>query len=619
VTPFTPRARRAAFGGLIVLAALSGSCAYYNTYYLAKKYYNKASAGQPYQLDKPDPAQAGDYQKSIDYSKKVIADYAKSKWVDDAYLMWAQALIGKGDPLQTVSMLQEFSVRFPQSALKPQATFYLGVAYRQARKYRDALVALDDYLAKQPKGDLAPYAHIERARALTSVDRPSEAAEAAAHVIEEFPKSGLITQARAIRGEALLANGQFTAARSDFQALGSHSRDDDERFRYLLREADCLEAARDYTTELSLLNDALSHEPKPILSPSGAAPAGPGADRYGQLMLRIGTVHLLSERRDQALAAYETVISDYPKTNLSAEAQYRIGYAYETAFDDFDRARQEYVKVRDQSMGSAFFAQANTRLASLERLARYRASGDSSGRKVEAGFLLAEQYLFQLDKPDRALEAYQQIERDFPNSPSAAKAINAQAWVLRRKLKRPETADSLLWAVVHDYPATEAQLAARDYLEAEGKEVPVDLIKMPENFAAVTDTAVHLSQPPDSVAPLGGVPPENMALADSTGLMPMQNSQTQPVLIPGATAGGVPPIPLIAPGAIAGGAAARPPAPGSPNPAPPRAGASPASRHDDPPRPPAADTTAAPPSSSPSPPSPPPSSPALPDTSVRKP
>ena len=252
--------RRPSLAGPVSLAALvllATSCAYYNTYYSARKYYMLATSGLPYSVEKPVGAQTTNYQRSIDYAKKVIADYPKSKWVDDSYLIWARSLLGKGDPLQTVSMLQDFSTRFPGSALKQDATFYLGVAYRQGRKYREALVPLDEYLQKAPKGDLAPYAYLERARTLMSLTRPADAAQSATRVIDGFPKSPLVSQARATRAEALLASGDPAGARADYTALGLRARDDDERFLYLLREVDCLEAARDYPTELALLSDAL--------------------------------------------------------------------------------------------------------------------------------------------------------------------------------------------------------------------------------------------------------------------------------------------------------------------------------------------------------------------------
>ncbi|MGH7729842.1 MAG: tetratricopeptide repeat protein, partial [Candidatus Eiseniibacteriota bacterium] len=503
-----PRPPGPLFVTLAVLSLGASSCAYYNTYYLAKRYYAAATTGMPYPVDKPTGAQTGNYQKSIDYAKKVIAKYPKSKWVDDAYLIWARALIGKEDPLQTINMLADFPTRYADSPLKAEAIFYLGVAQRQARKHHEALVSLDEYLEKAPNGELVPYAHLERSRALMSLNRPTEAAQAASQVIERFPKSSLVVRLRAARAEALLAAGDPSAARADFQALGLRAADDNERFAFLLREADCLEAARDYAGGLQLLTSALSNEPAPVRSETRVTTASAGADRYGQLTLRIGTLHLLAGRPEQALAAYRNVLQDYPKSPLGAEAQYRIGYTHETVLDDFDAARQEYAKVRDQSINSAFFTQATQRLQSLERLARFRSAGaDSNERKVEAGFLLAEQYLFQLDKPERALAAYADIAREHAGTAAAGKALNAEAWVLRRKLEQPGAADSLLWKVVREYPGTEAQVAARDYLETAGQVVPPGLIRLPERETVAPDTSLRLTPPPEGSMPLGVPPP----------------------------------------------------------------------------------------------------------------
>ena len=78
---------------LAVLAAASVSCAYYNTFYLARKYYMKATDGQPYEVDREGSLQRTNYNKSADYSKKLLGVHPNSKWVDDAWLMWARTFI----------------------------------------------------------------------------------------------------------------------------------------------------------------------------------------------------------------------------------------------------------------------------------------------------------------------------------------------------------------------------------------------------------------------------------------------------------------------------------------------------------------------------------------------
>ncbi|MBI5710254.1 MAG: tetratricopeptide repeat protein [Candidatus Eisenbacteria bacterium] len=530
-------ARRIA--ALALLGLLASSCAYYNTFYLARKYYFKATEGLPYPVEKTSASSAVNYNKSIDYSKKVLGNYPKSKWVDDAYLLWACELLGKDDPLQTINMLQDYPLRFAQSPKKGEALFFLGVAYRQARKYRDAEQTLAQFLELAPKSDLAPYAYLERARALTAAGRDSEAAVAAGQVLERFPKSGLVSRARSARAEALYAAGEYAEARADFSALGLEARTDEERLGFLLREADCLEAARTYDPELALLKDALSHETPPAAgSTSGAgAPGGgfqipAGADRYGRLMLRIGTAQLLAGRQSEALAVYQSVLKDYPKTPLGAEAQYRIAYAYEIATEDFERARTEYALVKDQFPSSAFTTQATQRLANIDRVMQFRtAGGDTLAKRAEAGFLLAELYLFQHQKPERALEEYRKVAGQYAGTPWAGKALNAEAWVLSRKLDRRAEADSLFWVVVKQYPATEAQLAARDYLEMDGIAVPAELIKLPERKLAPPDTTT-LTPPPGEPMPLGPKPDSLRAGGRLAGGAPPRGGFMRPATPP---------------------------------------------------------------------------------------
>ena len=497
----------------LLLAAMPllslASCAYYNTMFMAKRYYYQATNGRPYSVDKPEPASVPTYNKSIDYSKKLIANYSKSKWVDDAYLLWARGLIGKDDPTQTVDMLREFNTRYPNSGLKAQATFYRGVAYRHAHKYSDATASFDEYLRVAPKGDLVPYALLEQSRALMSLKRPNDAAVAAGKLVDNYPKHTLQDRALRARAEALLAQGHYQEARADYHTLGTRADTDDQRFEFLLNEADCLEAGHEYENSLALLRDALSHEREPVLSDttgkvSTYTPPVPGGngDRWGRLTMRVGSANLMMGRKEEALRSYNEVLLHYFRTPLAAEAQYRIGYVYEVLADDFDGARTEYAKVRNQSAASAFTVQANERSANLERLARYRtASGDSVAREAEAGFARAELYLFQLDKPDRAYEEYNHISVTFPGTPYDAKAKVAQAWVLKHKFGHVPAADSLLWLVVFNHPATEAQLAARDFLEADGQTVPDSLIKMPER-PAVVDSVV-LTPPPETSTRLG--------------------------------------------------------------------------------------------------------------------
>jgi tetratricopeptide (TPR) repeat protein len=505
---------------------LLSSCAYYNTFYLARKYYFKATDGRPYEVDREGTTQRPNYNKSADYSKKLLGVYPKSKWVDDAWLLWARSLIGTDDPLKAIAMLEDFKTKFPKSDLNPDADFFLGLAYRSARKHEKSVEHFEAFLSAKPKDELAPYAYYERSKALMSLERYQEAAASAGQVLQRWSGHVLADRALRQRAEARYQQRAWQQAREDFQAMGSRALNDDERMRFLLREVDCLEASRDYEAARLLLADARAHVPAPPPVPEaprvGGTPAGtpppvqtyvqnvPGADRYGRLTLRMGGVELLAGRTKEAIELYETVLHDYPRSQLSAEAQYRIGYAYETGADDFARASLEYGKVKEQVGTSQFSQQAQQRLDNLDRIQKYRtASGaDSAEKQAEASFLVAEHYLFNLDRPERAVEQYRGIA-DSTTAPAVkARAMNAEAWVLSRKLSRKADAESLFWKVVRDFPKTEAQLAARDYLEAQGHKVSESLIVPPPGLVPPPRpvAAVALTQPPATTPSLGSAP-----------------------------------------------------------------------------------------------------------------
>ena len=537
----------------LLLASTTASCAYYNTFYLARRYYDRATPNAPYVADTPDPTAVANFNKSIDYSKRLIANYPKSKWVDDAYLLWARSLLGRDDPIGTMNLLKDFPTRYPRSSLKDAALFYLGVGGRKARMHTDALAALDEFIKKAPKSDLMPYALLERSRVLSALDRPAEAAASASQVLEHYPKSPEHDRAMNLRADAWLGQGDYDRARTDYRELQGRARTDEDHFSYLLKEADCLEAGRRYDDELALLRDAQAHEQEPQIT--GGLPLNQAStDRWGRLTLRIGTAEVLAGRREPALDAYRRVVNQLPRTLLAAEAQYRIGYAYEILSDDFETARGEYAKVQTIAAGSAFIAPANQRQTNLQRLIQYRAGAgpDSVGKKAEAGFMLAELYLFQLDKPERALEEYRKLSQANPGTAYAGKALNAEAWVLRNKLHRQSEADSVLWTVVREYPKTEAQVDARDYLERVGVDVPQNLIQLPEKQLLASVDTTTLTPPPVKADSLGIRPSGNPAQPTFNVYQPGQAQLIPPPSFTGPGAHGAPP----SAGATAGTASA---------------------------------------------------------------
>ncbi|MGH7681874.1 MAG: tetratricopeptide repeat protein, partial [Candidatus Eiseniibacteriota bacterium] len=135
-------------------------------------------------------------------------------------------------------------------------------------------------------------------------------------------------------------------------------------------------------------------------------------------------------RVPEAIEGYRGLVEKFPRTPVGYEAQFRIGYLYESQLQDYDAAGREYDKLKAQPT-SQFSDLALRRSQSLATLRQYRQTmaSDTTQTKAAAAFMLAELYYFQLDKPESALIQYRQVEAQFPRSVYAPKSAYARLWI----------------------------------------------------------------------------------------------------------------------------------------------------------------------------------------------
>jgi len=105
-------------------------------------------------------------------------------------------------------------------------------------------------------------------------------------------------------------------------------------------------------------------------------------------------------------------------------------------------------------------------LASLVALADSAAREDLAAIYVEIG----EVELLDLERTEKALEAYETVAEWFPGSPQEPRALLATAWIRGNRYGRAAAADSLYWRILSEYGETEF---ARGAALALGMEVPL--------------------------------------------------------------------------------------------------------------------------------------------------
>ena len=402
---------------LLGLVILISGCAYFNTFYLAKKYYKEGQKAQERSvLESVAPEASTKYEMSIRQCQKVLTDYGKSKWADDALFLQGAATFGKGDYPVAIRRLEDLQERFPKSPFVPEARLIRGMAHLKRRNYAEAdsiFEAVDrDHPKLERRGELYYYAAESRAaqrdyaKALTWYARAVEAAGSRREKADVLRRTG----------DVLLASGRADSAIYIYaEALKAEERSK-YRLDLALRRAEALRDLKRYDDALALL---AQWRPNAIAE-----------KREGELMLRLHDVQARVGRTQEAISGYRRLIETMPNTPVAADAQFRVGYLYESALNDYEGAAKEYEKLKT-GPPSEFQSQANRRSQGLASLKKYRESlgADTTQAKARSAFLLAELYYFQLERPDSALLQYAAVEHQYPQSVYAPKSAYARLWI----------------------------------------------------------------------------------------------------------------------------------------------------------------------------------------------
>src|SRR5687767_7703860 len=400
----------------VVLLAFAG-CAYYNTFYLAKRYYKDAKKEQERSgLDAPAVNAAAKYDQVVRQCMKILTEYPKSKWVDDATFLMGASLYGKGDYTGAIKRLDELEEKFPKSPFVPEARLVKGLAHYRRKDYATADSILQALNAAHPK--------FSRRWELYFYEGESRSAQKDyGSAIGWYRRAVEAADKRRERAHALrrTADALFEADRMDSaQMVYARALKEEEEPKLLLdmalRRAEALRELKRYQEALDFLNE---WRPRAI-----------SEQREGEFLIRMYEMQALLGRPQEAIKGYQELVERFPGA-LGYEAQFQIGYLYETALADLDQAAREYEKLKSAGGGSQFAAQAGRRSQSLTTLRQYQQAlaSDTTGAEARTAFRLAEVYYFELGKTDSALAQYRAVEAQYPQSVYAPKSAYARLWI----------------------------------------------------------------------------------------------------------------------------------------------------------------------------------------------
>lgn len=426
----------------------------------------------------------GNYEQALRFYR-FLSRQSQTALADDAFLQEGMLAYNTGSYAEAEQTLKQFLVRFSNSELATDAGYWLGMSQLKQQRWKEAAETLKRARPSDSDHKLAPGIEFATAEALRKTGRSKEADDHYARLVtvwpnskwgddslqarvqialdagdyvrveqlsrsfeSEYPDSGLLTLVRQSKGQALLAEKQYSKAGRTFQKLladtAEASRDDQIRWNYLLARAQVGEGDHEGVLQ------SLVKIPRNALSDELMA---------GVSMTRATALFNL-ERYDEAVEAYRGYLQHLPDGADAAQcrAQLAISLAklnrFEESKESFDQLVTSYpddslIAPTAQIVAEAAYArkQWNVARALFPHLA---AVGNPDHLRAKGISGLAWTRVMQGAKSEAA-GLFKNVLDQFPESKSAPEAAFMRARLLDQLGRRQEAVEAYD-AVIEQFP-----------------------------------------------------------------------------------------------------------------------------------------------------------------------
>jgi len=455
----------------IAIIIAGGGCAYFNTYYNARRLYNQAGRSRGLFPDTvlANSSEAALYQQALAKFAAVITKYPQSRWAAPSLFSMANAHFYRGDFAKAKRLYEDVWQYYPDSKYAAQARLNLAVLCWKLREYERAEFSLQS-IAGANKRTLEQSAFLLPEISQSTGDF-QEAAVLWEGFLFKYPGSDLANQARFQRARCLLATGDAAAAVRELEALERRRMKRAFKLQLRLLLSQAYESAQRFPEALAM-HTRLSKEA-----------TSPGDIQA--IDLSLARIAARETTFPQARERFLAVALKHPRTESAASARFHIAELWEREAV-LDSAQAYYNQARQENATGAVSEKALKRASDIALLLAYNQQSGEKPREQSAilQFLLAEHYLFRLNQPDQALEKYQMVAGTYPELPIAAKAWFAAGWVQGTFKHDTLAAEASYRHLIDSYPRTRYANAAKELLGMQ-----------PDSTVADTELVIELAAP----------------------------------------------------------------------------------------------------------------------------
>ncbi len=334
------------------------SCAYYNTFYNAEEYFAEAQKlTRENQTETVSRDEIALYSKAIEKSKKLLTKFPDSKYRDDAQFIIAKAYYFKGDFLLAKRHFEELSSVYSNSPHTNEVPLWIGRCLMKTGDMEMARYEASRVLKGDKDRGLQADALLLLGEIAVQQDSLGVAEKYLEQVIDRSPDGFTKAQAQFQVGKMRENELDFDGALKAYQTVSKFKPSESLKVEAIIRQTSMLKA-------LNRDEDAVEMIQGMLLS-----------DKFveirGQLEVELGKLYLVMDEIERAETKLTSIVEDYNRTEVSAEASFYLGELFLTHRLNYTEAKAAYGNVKTQSSRSPLVNKAtmkNKQIARYEKI-----------------------------------------------------------------------------------------------------------------------------------------------------------------------------------------------------------------------------------------------------------
>ena len=370
--------------------------AYFNTFYNAEEFFEKAEKIRLQNRGERIPQSAiNDYEKVIEKSRLVLDEYPEFKLRKKAFILIVQSHFYRGELRETVGALGEMKDEFGDKVYI-EVEFWTSLVKWKQNKPQPAINGLNELINYGLNVDMEAKAYLTIAEIFLEQKMHTEAMdnlEKSAERIQDQNEKGQIYYRIA---ELSFDAKSYDRALSAYQEVikNSQSKKQIQEGNLTTVQIYRLKGNLDLAAS-SIKNMLLDENYKSI---------------YADLELELAKLYdqqnMISESRNRL----ESIVQDYPKTTVSAEAYYMLGnYSIEQDWDMEDALKQ-YSSVVKENKQSLYARPAQVRIKEINAYQQSKLDLESWSLRIAESDTIADFYFTEDEQKDLAQILYSIIE-----------------------------------------------------------------------------------------------------------------------------------------------------------------------------------------------------------------